>query len=314
VTIRGSERLLRLIAPATIEPPWVGTCESWDGTVVNIDSRSYLEWLVLLRGGYESDLQRLMHEVIGPDDVVVDVGANVGLHSCSVGRRVGQAGAVVAVEPVEELARRLESNSSLNGLTNVTIVQVAASDAPGVARISVPSADVSNRGIASLHVMGDHGVEREVPLEPLDQVLDDVVPGRPVRLVKIDVEGHEFAVMRGLRRRLVDDRPVIVFEFTPASYTAANVRWNDVANFLTSLDYELFDTRDRTRAVGQRRPARQTMILACASEADKKWAHVRGSRPSGRSRRRAHRVMRRIRIHDRNPVSRSYRVRGAISR
>ena len=258
LNVRGSERILRLLAPQTTAPPVEGCVTSWDGTVVQVDTRSYLEWLVLLRGGYEIWLQKLMHELTAPGDVVVDVGANVGLHTCSLARHVGARGRVLAIEALDELADRLEQNAALNGLANVSVVRIAASDRVGSASIFLPAGAGSNRGMASFHAdNGDGG--RSIATDTVDHLAADL---RPVRLIKIDVEGHEFAVLRGCQEILIQDRPYVLFEFSSESYRSAGVSFGEVAALLSDAGYSLEDGLRRTPLRTGSEPITQTMVLA----------------------------------------------------
>ncbi len=262
--VRGSERLLRgIYSPATGRTaPFSGVVQAWDGTLVHVDTSSYIEWMTFVRGGYERDLQALMHRLVRPGDTVVDVGANVGMHTCSLARRVGPTGTVVAIEPLTELADRLEANVALNGVGNVKVMRVAASTAKGTAEIFPPGAGSANQGQATLHARpGLDAAPRTILTDTVDNIAAELGLTQ-VRLIKIDVEGHEFSALRGAETTLRAQRPRIVFEYDATTYGAAGVEWREVAAFLDGCGYRLGQVRGTHVKTLRGEPDRSCMVLA----------------------------------------------------
>jgi FkbM family methyltransferase len=142
-----------------------------------------------------------LDEWLTSGDVAIDVGANVGHYTSRMCRLVGTAGRVVAVEPVPGTFALLTANARHFACGNLTLLNLAASDKPGVVGLSVPDAGGYE---AHLDAAG--------PLRCLAAPLDALgIPG-PVRLVKIDAEGHEAAVLRGMSSQIARDRPIVIFE------------------------------------------------------------------------------------------------------
>jgi FkbM family methyltransferase len=135
---------------------------------------------------YVSPVLAEIERWLRPGDTFVDVGANVGLFAVLGGRRVGANGTVVAVEPHPRVHAYLRENLALNGLQHVQAHQVAVGAEAGQAFLSDRHADDQN-ALASDGTVA-------VSVVPLDTLLRDV---GPIRLLKIDVEGHELAVLRG---------------------------------------------------------------------------------------------------------------------
>lgn len=154
---------------------------------------------------YEHRLLSLLTAQLRPGDIVLDVGANIGNHTVAFAR-VGAR--VEAVEANPDAADILERNITSNNLADrVTVHRVGLSDREGrgVARVRIPG----NLGSASVEV-DDNGPVRLV-------TLSDLAVPRPLRLVKIDVEGAEIAVLRGCLPVLRQDRPILVVELLYAS-------------------------------------------------------------------------------------------------
>lgn len=157
---------------------------------------------------YERLALRDVLDILGPGDTVVDIGANVGLYSLAAAAR----GAIVhAIEPVpaavERLRRSLELNPQL--AERVHVHAQGVSDRSGTLTLFTQSLR-SYSGHASAHLSDEDQVESvEVPISTLDATLPDMEA--PVRLVKIDVEGHEPAVLDGGREFFARTRPDYIF-------------------------------------------------------------------------------------------------------
>jgi len=161
-------------------------------------------------GWLEADERALIRRVVRPGMVAIDVGANVGLHTLELAACVGPGGRVVAVEAEPRNARLLARTVAGAGVRNVRIVEAAATDRTGPVTIHVSAA---NRGDHRL--TPDEDPRAAVPVPGV--VLDDVLAGEPhVDFVKLDVQGAELAVLRGLRRTLAQHAAVgVLCELSP---------------------------------------------------------------------------------------------------
>jgi FkbM family methyltransferase len=134
--------------------------------------------------------------LIRPGDTVIDVGANVGYMSLAMMARLGRSGRVFAFEPQPGVFDELSTNIAaarerLPGL-EVIVRAEALSDSVGTAGLLLPAGSKDNRGLAHIGAVSE-GVP--VPLRRLDEFASELGPD--VALIKIDVEGHEPAVLRG---------------------------------------------------------------------------------------------------------------------
>ncbi|MEM4035811.1 MAG: FkbM family methyltransferase [Fervidicoccaceae archaeon] len=138
--------------------------------------------------------------------VFVDVGAHVGKYTVPVAKIVGDEGLVVAVEPHPENYETLVENIELNGLSNVVALNIAAWSGEGALKLFIGDSGGHhslkvNRGLGSV----------EVRARALDDVLDELGVER-VDCVKIDVEGAELEVLKGLVKTLERFRPTVIVE------------------------------------------------------------------------------------------------------
>ena len=151
-----------------------------------------------------------MRRTLRTGDVVVDAGAYKGGYTYWMRRSVGQAGLVIAFEPQPELAAFLARSVDAFGWGNVLVHGVGLSSTPGERTMHVPGHKPSARG--SLVVERQGARTYTVPVEALDDVLEALPLGRPLALIKCDVEGNELDFFRGARRTLTTDRPKLLFE------------------------------------------------------------------------------------------------------
>jgi FkbM family methyltransferase len=155
-----------------------------------------LRWLESVQQSAEldPDLEALM-TAARPGDVVFDVGANMGLFSIMLAHRVGASGLVVAFEPQAQVFEHLLTNVRLNGLRNVRPFRKALGAGSHAAVVSLAEQSV----LARLRTTGS---ANDGPVEQVDVVAGDEfvrTEDLPVpQLVKIDVEGAEHDVIRGL--------------------------------------------------------------------------------------------------------------------
>jgi hypothetical protein len=109
----------------------------------------------------------------------------------------------------------------------VEVIAAAASDGGGEAELWVPEADTGTRGVSSLHRRDIHGESIKVPLVRLDDLgLSQVT------FIKIDVDGHEVAVLRGAETVIKQDQPRLLIEVEQRIQPVS-----DVINLMRSFGY-----------------------------------------------------------------------------
>jgi len=133
------------------------------------------------------DGELFLSTVIRPGDIVVDVGANIGVLSLLASRLVGPSGCVLAIEAHPRTYLALLNNLKRNLATNVRPLSIAVGPEPGTVRFSDRLDDDWNK------VDRDSGT-MEVEVKPLDDVSDAYAH---IDVLKIDVEGFELHVLKG---------------------------------------------------------------------------------------------------------------------
>jgi len=186
---------------------------------------------IAFTGCYELRLSRRIAAHARAGGLLVDVGANMGYFSL-LWAGLGP-GEVVAVEPVPRNIALLNNNLKMNDLAGrVTVLPKAAGDRDGEIRFTLPAgAQTGWGGIAGPDSPGDTTV-------PMFRI-DDVLRGREIEVLKVDVEGAEALVLRGcealLRSRRVGH---IYFEQNPSRMRALGLNPGEIPGLLEGFGYE----------------------------------------------------------------------------
>lgn len=219
-----------------------------------------------LYGSFEDYLGDLLTSLAIPNTVVVDVGANIGIHTVPLAKRVRHQGRVIAFEPDPDNYALLTENLKINSIGNVTVHQLALSSKAGPALLYQ---NTMNRGAMSLHpdnVYTDDKILAPVKIQTArgDDILKTLQ--QQISLLKIDVEGAEPLVLEGLRKTcLSNPSAAIVFEFFPPL----------VANFdVDPLEFlEHFERRWGLRLSIIREDARRVQIASASAI----WAEAKSA-------------------------------------
>lgn len=188
----------------------------------------YLGRSMIAYGEFSEFEWMLLDQLVSTDDVVIEVGANMGSFTVPLARKVGAGGLVFAFEPQLIVFQQLCANFALNDLVNVQAFNAACAEEPGwlaIARFN-PTKD-RNFGGLNLDMLRGKGATR-VRIERLDDVVD---PPR-LTLIKVDVEGMEASVLRGARRLIDTHRPWLYVE------AHDDVKSPELFRLLNELNYD----------------------------------------------------------------------------
>jgi len=186
--------------------PWISVREGW--RMKTNMGHDYTALSLKLYGELEPVTARFLLTHMKPDGLFLDIGANAGYFSLLVARHFPQA-RVVAFEPNPPIADLLAASIEDNHLEEwISLYRLAVSDKAATLQFSV---DPANSGHSRLSQQPDLDTI-SVEAVTLDAWLPSRQADRPISLVKIDVEGAEHGVLRGMRQLLLTHRPPLVVE------------------------------------------------------------------------------------------------------
>jgi len=171
---------------------------------------------------------------------IVDVGAHIGIYSLKAAKNVGKRGRVIAIEPENKNYELLVKNVKINRYKNVIPLKLALSDFEGKARLYVKSMTLSHSLQKNVEVQKECALAREivditqVTVTTLNNLMNELeVPN--IDLLKIDVEGVEFEVLKGSDNLLAQYR---ISKIVSAAYHTSD-EVQIIKDYLEKLGYKV---------------------------------------------------------------------------
>jgi FkbM family methyltransferase len=192
------------MAPATHGQITTRTPWDWPITVFGDD---VIGKGIIHLGVYDLVVCEVLSRLCDAGEMALDIGANIGFMTAVLAKRVGRQGRVLCFEAHPEIAQELQKNvvtwQDRDCVRTIRVFSVALSDRNGTVSLECPEAFNRNRGLSRVIEDGAReearGGTRSVPCATLDSILEGV---GAVGVAKLDVEGHEEAVLRGASRTL----------------------------------------------------------------------------------------------------------------
>jgi FkbM family methyltransferase len=194
-------------------------------TVVQLDEYKLCvrmrDWLIgapiAVHQVYEANVSTELHKILAPGMVCVDIGANIGFFTMLCASRVGGTGKVIAFEPNPENVELIHRSIDANGFRHVTVHQVAVADREDEFHLdwhvnTMHSNTAVQAASSPTSMRTDSGEAVKVRSVVIDHVLENE---SRVDVVKIDVDGWEARVLRGMATLVERHRPVLFTEFCP---------------------------------------------------------------------------------------------------
>lgn len=177
----------------------------------------------LVKYGESCEIEHtFLNSLLRKNDVVVEVGANIGTHTIGLANTVGPQGSIVAIEAQPAIFRILCANIALNGLNNISAYGLgcgAEKTTMTAPAIDYSTKETHNSGGVSLN-KSTSGIS--VPIIPLDELLSNL---SALRLLKIDVEGMEKEVLHGAKNLISMHRPILYVENDRVENSQALIEW-----------------------------------------------------------------------------------------
>lgn len=201
-------------------------------------SKGFVEMALIMGGIYEKDITRFIANKLKSAEIFLDIGANIGYYSIIAGYVMPKSGEIISFEPVVETYDRLVKNIKLNNLYNVKPLNIALGNKNEFAEIKLTK-ELGHSSMAGTPIDYINKTEK-IKINRLN----DLVNFNSKKIfIKIDVEGYELEVLRGMKNVLEENDCEIIFEFTPSEH---NLSINnktislDIYDFFENINYEIF--------------------------------------------------------------------------
>lgn len=241
----GTVRLTKFISPSKEVIDNFKNGITWlsnEDIAIHTTADNYIEDYILKYGEYEVEINKLINISLKTGYIALDIGANIGVQSLRMSKCVGESGNVYAFEPLEYLQKKFLKNITLNNCSNVSLLPMALSDNDDTIGFTV-NENPWNQGNFSLDSSASGSKEQMVVVKPGDDVSEIKQLSR-LDLIKIDVEGYEFHVMRGLINTITKHRPRIIFEYDYNYWQRTRQKLEDCLLLLKALDYKIYQVTE----------------------------------------------------------------------
>lgn len=204
--------LLRALArKARLRPSEFEVRMPW-GDVLSINPHEAGGHRLYMHGIHDLPVTEAVFRILSPGDLALDVGANLGAMTSALSWCVGRTGRVLSFEANPSVFARLQKNiQQMQNGTVVTATNQAVSDSSRTLTLVEGGDFATNQGTSHVLRPGETGWARTHEIQSC--TLDELLPRERVKLCKIDVERHEFEVLKGAHKLLTERRiETIIFE------------------------------------------------------------------------------------------------------
>lgn len=205
-----------------------------EGLSVDFQTKTYTEFMRFRNLAGEQAIIADVLRSLQSNDIVYDIGANVGTYTCFVASKL-KSGQTIAFEPEPQNTEALRENLKLNDL-NVEVIEIALSDTDGTVDFALGGTEAGEgeHAIAT----SDYKDTIEVETDRGDSVIDHCNLPHPT-VLKIDVEGSELSVLRGLSDTLREHVRVIYVEVHPEKILDFGGSESEIRDFLEETGFEV---------------------------------------------------------------------------
>lgn len=212
-----------------------------------LDIGNFLERDIYLEK-WELPETKLCAQIIEKNMVVFDIGANIGYYTLLFSKLAGETGIVYAFEPIKKYYEHMLFHLKINKVQNVRPEKLILSSTEGKltifpgessARIDLPQGDQS--------AWKKH-LQETVETTTLDRYVQKNEIAK-LNFIKIDVDGHEVAVLKGAEESIKKFYPVILLEFCEEHQQGAGKSGKELLDLIISFGYDLYDVQNHEKII-----------------------------------------------------------------
>jgi FkbM family methyltransferase len=218
---------------------------------LSLESHQHIYGCVAFKRLYEAGTTAVLIDALKPGDIFIDVGAHIGYFTLLASSLVGAQGRVFSFEPEERNHAALLNHLRINNTTNVLPHRWALGSGVGVTDLYIhPHMDGAHStwNIRPRLFPKDQDKITSAPVfaTSLDALFNGVYPTN-IKAIKIDVEGFETEVLKGMQNLLNAVRvPVVVVEINETLLKECKTSEQEIRQMMTSRGYRIFADEPET--------------------------------------------------------------------
>ncbi len=161
----------------------------------------------------------LIQHFVKQGDTVIDIGAHIGLYSVFLSKLVESHGKVFCFEPHKNIVKNLENNLILNGYRNFEIHNYGLGDKDEELNFNSVYSDSFFEGTVNSSFLANEKIASKYFDAKFEKIktkvfkLDSILSDEQISFVKIDTEGFELNILKGMKKIIKNSKPIIIFEF-----------------------------------------------------------------------------------------------------
>lgn len=220
---------------------------------VKLTLKDWVQRSLFIYGYYEYAETGFWKNLVKGKKVVFDVGSNIGYYSLLASKNMHRDALIYAFEPVSHTFSRAKFNIELNGIKNILLHRIALSDKDGFLDINVGNEE--NWGMSSINTH-NYLSNKSEKVESLK--IDTFVKQNKIEqidAVKVDIEGSEFFLLKGMTHVLDHFRPVILMEVLDEHLIKANSSKEELFNIFWGKNYKAYKILSKIELVELTQPA-----------------------------------------------------------
>jgi FkbM family methyltransferase len=207
------------------------------GITYELDLNEFIDSSIYYKGCFEPMVTASLCRYVKPGMTVIDIGANIGCHTLRFAKLIGRNGKVIAFEPMPWAISKLKRNMELNDLNNIVIEKVALSDVSTKRAIYFRSSWTLDDGSTP-----DSKASEEVEFITLDEYVDRNKLDK-IDFIKLDVDGHEYKVVRGGMKSILKFKPIMIIEFGKYTLDEHGDSLESLIDVLSSAGYSFYSEK-----------------------------------------------------------------------
>ncbi len=210
------------------------------GNKIYLQKHSFVSKCLVRRGIHEETLTKFVINEIKKGDVVLDVGANIGYYTLIFAKIVGENGHVFAFEPEPSNFNLLKKNVMVNNYRNVSLEKIVISNKNGNTKLYLSKTNAGSHRIYLSNTVKNNFIN--VEMKTLDEYFKNNSIRDKISFIKMDVEGSEIGVIKGMNSILENKKLTVMLEFDPRQIKNYGASPEDLLNILAnhgfSFSYE----------------------------------------------------------------------------
>lgn len=210
----------------------------YDDMQLELHIDDWIQECIYFLGDYEKAEMEILKLFLKKDNTFIDIGANIGIYTLNASKLIGENGIVISFEPFTRNHNTLVNHISLNNLQNIKVEKLAVGEKNGVVNLYYDESE-KNLGMVTAGII-ESGIKEEVKMVSLDSYLENSSIAK-IDFIKIDVEGFEYSVLKGMKDTLEKYHPTLLVEI---SEEKGNDNHTLISQYLKSLSYRKYFISD----------------------------------------------------------------------